>query len=329
MLLLTVVIPTAVASNPAAACPVTVPNNNIPSPDLLELFRFPSAEDGYFHGDGRLWVGWWWPKGVIRSHGLEFNPDGTLSVKTPWFRSPDAAGRLEITGRRLDGEAPPLRVDVPDGYGDVGIQVSGINYPTPGCWEVTGSVQDVSLTFVVFVVFEPPFPGSAPIDASSVTRPAPGCSVTSNDADAGGLPEHVTLGFALEQSGTPPARQFPGEDEYFGGDGLWTTLWPDGIIAVKPSDVRSDGLIAVGFSWYRDEVARRTPPCRDAARRRRTAPAGVSSISLRRHGLSADRPLVPVAGLLGGDGHLWESRAHLRHPRRRRASIGVRFSRGG
>lgn len=177
-------------------------------------------------------------------------------MKTPWFRSPDAAGRLEITGRRLDGEAPPLRVDVPDGYGDVGIQVSGINYPTPGCWEVTGSVQDVSLTFVVFVVFEPPFPGSAPIDASSVTRPAPGCSVTSNDADAGGLPEHVTLGFALEQSGTPPARQFPGEDEYFGGDGLWTTLWPDGIIAVKPSDVRSDGSIAVGFSWYRDEVAR-------------------------------------------------------------------------
>lgn len=255
-LLVTVVIPTSVASNPAAACPVTVPNNNLPSPDLLELFRFPSVEDGYFHGNGRLWLGMWWPKGVLRSHGLEFNPDGSLSVKTPWFRSPEAAGDLTISGRRLDGEVPPLRVDVPDGYGEVGFQVSGINYPTPGCWEVTGTVQDVSLTFVVFVVFEPPFPGSAPIDSSTIPRLAPRCAVTTNDADTGGVPEHVSLGYTLEASGTPPAAQFPGEDEYFGEDGLWTTLWPDGIIAVSPRDVRSDGSIGVRFSWYRDELAR-------------------------------------------------------------------------
>ena len=42
-------------------------------------------------------------------------------------------------------------LDVPGGYGDTGFQVSGLNFPTTGCWQVTGSVGGKTLTFVVNV----------------------------------------------------------------------------------------------------------------------------------------------------------------------------------
>jgi hypothetical protein len=61
------------------------------------------------------------------------------------------AGRLRIEGRRLDASASPLRAEVPDGYGDLGFQASSVIFPTPGCWEVTGRVNDASVTFVTKV----------------------------------------------------------------------------------------------------------------------------------------------------------------------------------
>ena len=69
--------------------------------------------------------------------------------KWAWYRY--AAGQLTIEGRRLDRPAPPLRAHVPAGYGDRGFQISGLDFPTPGCWQVTGRVGDAGLTFVVLV----------------------------------------------------------------------------------------------------------------------------------------------------------------------------------
>ena len=40
---------------------------------------------------------------------------------------------------------------LPEGYGTVGFQASGVDFPTEGCWEVTGAVGDATLTFVMFV----------------------------------------------------------------------------------------------------------------------------------------------------------------------------------
>jgi hypothetical protein len=48
--------------------------------------------------------------------------------------------------------APPLRSHIPAGYGDIGFQATGIIFPTPGCWEVTGRVGNASLTFITKVV---------------------------------------------------------------------------------------------------------------------------------------------------------------------------------
>jgi len=74
-------------------------------------------------------------------------------VKFPWWRL--AKGDLAVTTRRLDAAIDPLPADVPSGYGDprfdTGFQVSGLNFPAPGCWQVSGTVAGTTLTFVVNV----------------------------------------------------------------------------------------------------------------------------------------------------------------------------------
>jgi hypothetical protein len=58
-------------------------------------------------------------------------------------------GRLRITGRRINGPAPPLRAHVPSGYGEgARLQASGLIFKTQGCWRVTGRVGRTTLTFV-------------------------------------------------------------------------------------------------------------------------------------------------------------------------------------
>ncbi len=62
-----------------------------------------------------------------------------------------ALGTLTITARRLDGPSAGFHSQIPDGYGDVGFVPSGLYFPSPGCWQVTGSVANHSLTVVMLV----------------------------------------------------------------------------------------------------------------------------------------------------------------------------------
>lgn len=118
-------------------CGVTRPNASQPPGDTF------GAE---FHGNGQLWVGVPYANVVVN----EPSADGTVSMKYGWWRG--VSGTLSITGRRLDGTAPPLSATVPDGYGDTGFQSSGISFPTEGCWEVTGRAGGTTLTFVTLVL---------------------------------------------------------------------------------------------------------------------------------------------------------------------------------
>ncbi len=59
---------------------------------------------------------------------------------------------MVIEGRRLDAPAPSLRAHVPEGYGETGFQSTAIDFPSEGCWEVTGRAGAASLTFVTLVV---------------------------------------------------------------------------------------------------------------------------------------------------------------------------------
>ena len=130
----------------AKRCPVTRPSRVGPegvSPD--QFFGWGSS-----YGNGKLWVGGLWPGGVIDA-GPEFvDADGAVGMKFGWWRA--ASGKLTITGRRLDAPAPPARGFVPDGYGATGFQASGVEFPTEGCWEITGALPSSSLRFVTFVV---------------------------------------------------------------------------------------------------------------------------------------------------------------------------------
>jgi hypothetical protein len=94
-----------------------------------------------------------WPDGtvVFKPAGSGFRTsDGSLGMKFPWWRGDGVRGHLRIEGRRLDGDAPPLRSEFTD-YGDRGFQATYVIFPTPGCWEVTGRAGDASITFVTSV----------------------------------------------------------------------------------------------------------------------------------------------------------------------------------
>jgi hypothetical protein len=63
---------------------------------------------------------------------------------------------LKVTAKRLDGPAPPAEiVKANSSYREQdwkAFLVGGINFPTPGCWEVSGRYESDELTFVVWVV---------------------------------------------------------------------------------------------------------------------------------------------------------------------------------
>ena len=126
-----------------AGCSPTVPNGQTPPGER------PSADH---HGNGALWTALWTDGTVVfRPGGPGFVlTDGALQMKFPWWLG--VRGSLTINGRRLDAPAPPLRTRLPSGYGDSGFHATSLIFPTPGCWEVTGRVGEVSLTFVVVVV---------------------------------------------------------------------------------------------------------------------------------------------------------------------------------
>lgn len=73
----------------------------------------------------------------------------TGGVKFGWWRI--AHGDLAVATRRLDPAGPSLPADVPGGYGESGFQATGLNFPEPGCWRVTGTVSGTALTSVVSV----------------------------------------------------------------------------------------------------------------------------------------------------------------------------------
>ncbi|MFN2472134.1 MAG: hypothetical protein ABR583_14325 [Gaiellaceae bacterium] len=121
------------------SCPITVPNG-----------RSPTGEPaGVWHGNGALAVGLW-PRGVLAPGDGQRDADGSLAAKFGWWRSADVV--ITIEGRSLDGVGPLLRGSAGDVLGTSGLVPSLIDFPSPGCWEVTGHAGATSLTFVVLVV---------------------------------------------------------------------------------------------------------------------------------------------------------------------------------
>lgn len=133
---------------PERRCPVSLPDREVPKPGY--------APPGGNFGNRRLRVALHWQGGILvagelHDGGMAANvlPGGAISAKLGWYRE-SGSDRLRITGQRLDRQAPPLRSRVPAGYGG-SLQVSGLVFPTTGCWRVEGRAGRGHLAFVVWV----------------------------------------------------------------------------------------------------------------------------------------------------------------------------------
>ena len=143
-------------SVPPASCPVTVPPAipfTPPAPYELEDYdrSFWIGTDKLFTSRSKSEV---WTTGP-RKPGHEQD----LTAKTFWA-SVDFDWRTEwpvtltVTGRRLDGDAPPLQAMRATNAmidGPTPAMLVGVYVPTPGCWEITGDYKGQKLSFVVWV----------------------------------------------------------------------------------------------------------------------------------------------------------------------------------
>ncbi len=146
---------------PPASCPVTVPPASPftpPSPYPHEL-----GELGFWWGTEKLWIdllksGIWeqWKPHEPYEHRVQ-----PLTAKLFWwsvdFDPPrEEIPDLKVTGRRLDGDAPPLLTMEATNAGEspAVAMLVGVYVPTPGCWEITGDYKGQKSSFVVWVTPE-------------------------------------------------------------------------------------------------------------------------------------------------------------------------------
>lgn len=135
------------APNYVTVCPVTRPSSPVQVEGVPASFNY---------GDEHLRT-ILWAHGTLRAGRLPnggsyatVKADGSIWAKLGWWRS--TPGTLTITGQRLDAPAPPLRAEVPAGYGETGFRPTTIIFPSVGCWKVEGHLAGASLVFVVRVV---------------------------------------------------------------------------------------------------------------------------------------------------------------------------------
>jgi len=139
----------------SGSCPVTRPNGSQPpvknfggKVTYSPTYRGP--RDGPVegsHGNGKLWTVLP-PDGKLVIPADMISYHGGLWMKSLWWRG--VRGNLTIRGRRLDGTGQ-LHVPLQSGYRETGLLVTGVTFPSEGCWEITGKADDSELTFVVEV----------------------------------------------------------------------------------------------------------------------------------------------------------------------------------
>jgi hypothetical protein len=125
--------PTPATGQSDNACPVSPPIRDRP-PDDPHASSFANPNGIWYANDERTLWAWWWGK---RSTG---------GYKVLWVRPVGA--QLKVSGRRLDGDAGPLRAQIPAGYRYT-YQASGLEFSTSGCWEIEATAGEARVKFVV------------------------------------------------------------------------------------------------------------------------------------------------------------------------------------
>jgi hypothetical protein len=129
------------ASAGSGACPVTIPNGDLPA-------GVRTQGDGWkYHGNGALWA-LLPPNGVVVTNALG-------AYKMPWVAAQEMSPaarftvRYQILGQASAAAMAPTVPGTLSGY-DGPSWASRMSFE-PGCWQITGRLLDVSLTFVVQV----------------------------------------------------------------------------------------------------------------------------------------------------------------------------------
>src|SRR5688572_20637291 len=140
--------PTAVAET-ASSCATTVAAERAfaePSPSSAARFWYGSEALAVLLPRSGMWRG--------------MGPDHRYRNKLFWWRegydgATEPRPALVLTGRRLDGEAPPAIVSRATNahHADFGgwAMLVTLEFPSSGCWEITGEYGGESARFVVHV----------------------------------------------------------------------------------------------------------------------------------------------------------------------------------
>jgi hypothetical protein len=140
--------------DPPASCPITTPQN---PPFTAPKPYSPNSpfDSNFWYGSSSLWTDL--PRDGIW-YALPHNREG-YTQKIFWWRegyiwNEEPQPELTVSGERLDAAAPPVIVSrATNAYaGDIGsAMLVGVDFPTLGCWKITGKYADVELSFVVWV----------------------------------------------------------------------------------------------------------------------------------------------------------------------------------
>ena len=136
--------------------PETCPVTRVTDPAFSPPGKEGVSVEGYFwYGSDRLWTslpasGVW--AELPRSERGYTQKIAWYSEGYSWLEEPQP--ELEVNGRRLDGNAPPLEApSATNAYSEeLGSAIlTGVNIPGGGCWEITGEYKGERLSFVVWV----------------------------------------------------------------------------------------------------------------------------------------------------------------------------------
>jgi hypothetical protein len=91
----------------------------------------------YVNEDRSIWAAW---QPLVSGKG---------GNRIMWIKPP--GHEIEISGRRLGGESPPLKVGSNRAYLDKGFEPNRLYFPVAGCWEITVASGQDELVFVAEV----------------------------------------------------------------------------------------------------------------------------------------------------------------------------------
>jgi hypothetical protein len=138
------------------SCPVTTPIQTSP---FVPPPPYTATERGQFwFGTDRLWTNL--PlDGIWKGLPVDTTPGHpTFFQKLFWWRQghdgrAEPRPKLKVTGQRLDSPVPPLEVSRATTAitADRSAMLVGVQFPTVGCWQITGHYEDDELTFVIWV----------------------------------------------------------------------------------------------------------------------------------------------------------------------------------